>query len=117
MRIKEILTGLQDFEWSHAMNVSHILCPAETITFGEKKTGSPHAYMDLHQGIKGNDLSELEHGRHGADNAQRAGSSNYGFADGSVRVLKFGKSINPVNLWSVSDTWRNAPPLPPDQIE
>jgi len=105
------------FKWPHGMKLSQIPLPAETITFGEKRTGSPHAYMDFHQGVKGNDIEELEHGRHGGGRNTRAGSSNYGFADGSVQALKFGHSITPVNLWAIVDKWRNAPPLPQDRIE
>lgn len=104
------------FQWPHGMKLSRIPVPADTIVFGEKRTGSPHAYMDFHQGVKGNDMEELEHGRHGGGKNSRAGSSNYGFADGSVRALKFGRSITPVNLWAVVDKWRHAPPVPPETI-
>lgn len=33
-------------------------------------------------------------------------SSNVAFADGSVRFLKYGTSLKPENLWSVTDEWR-----------
>ena len=39
--------------------------------------------------------------------------SNFAFADSSVRLLGYGKSINPLNLWAVTDTWRNTP-IDPD---
>jgi prepilin-type processing-associated H-X9-DG protein len=42
--------------------------------------------------------------------------SNYGFADGSARSLKFDFSISPVNHWAIRRMWRDAPPLPLDQI-
>lgn len=105
------------FQWPRGMRLTQIPVPAQTITFGEKRTGSPHAYMDFHQGVKGNDLEELEHGRHGAGRNRRAGSSNYGFGDGSARAMKFGRSISPENLWAVTDKWRHAPPVAPEQIE
>jgi prepilin-type N-terminal cleavage/methylation domain-containing protein/prepilin-type processing-associated H-X9-DG protein len=105
------------FQWPLGMKLNQIPNPTDTITFGEKRTGSPHAYMDFRQGAIGNDREELEHGRHGGRNAPQTGSSNYGFADGSVRSLKFGKSITPVNLWAVTDIWRKAPPLPLESIE
>jgi len=107
----------KQFQWPHGMKLTQVPEPSETVTFGEKRTGSPHAYMDFHQGVKGNDLEELEHGRHGGERNRRAGRSNYAFADGSARALKFGGSITPVNLWAVTDEWRNAPPVPLESIE
>ena len=35
-----------------------------------------------------------------------AGGSNYAFADGSARYLKFGESLNPINLWFVDEGLR-----------
>ena len=72
--------------------------------------------MDFHQGVKGNDLEELEHARHNGKPNRRSGSSNYAFADGSARPLKFGRSITPINLWAITDKWRNAPPVPLEKI-
>jgi prepilin-type N-terminal cleavage/methylation domain-containing protein len=105
------------FQWPDGMRLSWIPNPSETVVFGEKRTGSPHAYMDFLQGVKGNDLEELEHGRHGGGRSPRERSSNYGFADGSARSLKFGGSITPVNFWATTDKWRNAPPLPLESLE
>ena len=105
------------FQWPHGMKLGAIPIPTDTIAFGEKRTGSPHAYMDFHQGVKGNDLEELEHARHGGGKNRRAGSSNFGFADGSVRSLRFGRSITPINLWAITDKWRHAEPVPLDSIE
>ncbi|RME93990.1 MAG: type II secretion system protein [Verrucomicrobia bacterium] len=104
------------FQWPHGMKLSNVPEPSDTITFGEKKTGSPHAYMDFRQGQKGNDLEELEHARHLGKPDRRAGSSNYGFVDGSARSLRFGRSITPVNLWAIVPEWRHAPPLPLEAI-
>jgi prepilin-type N-terminal cleavage/methylation domain-containing protein/prepilin-type processing-associated H-X9-DG protein len=104
------------FQWPEGMKMARIPIPAETIVFGEKRTGSPHAYMDVLQGEQGNDLEELEHGRHGGGSSPRGRSSNYGFADGSARLLKFGRSITPVNLWTTTDKWRNAPPISLDNL-
>ena len=75
--------------------------PSETITFGEKITSSKHFHMDLFQDI-GNDLTEIEYGRH-------LGGSNYAFADGHARYLKYGRSISPINLWAITAQWRNNP--------
>jgi prepilin-type N-terminal cleavage/methylation domain-containing protein/prepilin-type processing-associated H-X9-DG protein len=80
--------------------ISH---PSETIAFGEKETSSPHYYMDFYEG-NGNDVDEVEQSRHAGRGAQtRSGGSNYAFADGSTRFLKFGKSLTPINLWAVTD--------------
>jgi len=117
-RFVEILTDTPpEFDWPHSMNLSYVRFPSQTVIFGEKKGESPQAYMDFLQGAEGNDLQELEHGRHGAGKPSRAGRSNFAFADGSVRALRFGESITPVNLWTVSEQGRNLPPLPPEQIE
>jgi len=105
------------FQWPRGIKLSEIPNPSDTVTFGEKRTGSPHAYMDLLQGAKGNDEEELEHGRHGGGNTPRKGSSNYTFADGSARALRFGNSVTPVNLWAVTEEWRNAPPIPLESLE
>ncbi len=116
-RFKEILDKTPPvFSWSHSINLSQIPVPSETVTFGEKKSQSPQAYMDFLQGDKGNDLQEVEHARHGSGK-RLTGTSNFGFADGSVRSLKFGRSVTPVNLWGTTDAYRNTPPLRLDQIQ
>jgi prepilin-type N-terminal cleavage/methylation domain-containing protein/prepilin-type processing-associated H-X9-DG protein len=89
----------KNWNWPRGMPESAIRDPSETITFGEKSTDSGHVHMDFHQGL-GNDLEELEHKRHSR-------GSNFTFADGSARFLHYGKSVNPFNLWAVTDLWRN----------
>jgi prepilin-type N-terminal cleavage/methylation domain-containing protein len=79
--------------------------PSETIVFGEKRTDSQHYYMDFLEPPIGNDVDELEHARH--NGGTRAGGSDYAFADGSARYLRYGRSLAPINLWAVTDTWRN----------
>ncbi len=78
--------------------------PSDTITFGEKDTASPHFYMDFLETASGNDFEELEHARHMG--AKAAGGSNYAFADGSARYLRYGRSVSPLNLWAITDAWR-----------
>jgi prepilin-type N-terminal cleavage/methylation domain-containing protein/prepilin-type processing-associated H-X9-DG protein len=75
--------------------------PTDTITMGEKITPSKHFHMDLFQDI-GNDLTEIEYGRH-------LGGSNYAFVDGHAGYLKYGRSISPVNLWAITEEWRHKP--------
>lgn len=80
--------------------------PSTTIVFGEKETLSPHVYMDLTQGT-GNDIEEIEQGRHGKPGANKGGhGSNCGFADGSARLVKFGHALMPINMWAVMEVWR-----------
>jgi len=87
--------------------------PSETIIFGEKKSLSPHYYMDLEETTAeglANDETELEQGRHTSGPAtSKSGGSVYGFVDGSARWLKFWHSIGPMNLWCVEDVARSDP--------
>ena len=88
-----------------SMSVSEIPNPTETILFGEKDTASAHFYMDFLETAAGNDFEELEHARHSG--LKSAGGSNFAFADGSARYLKYGRSVTPENLWAVIDSWRH----------
>lgn len=105
------------FSWEYSVPLSAIPNPSETITFGEKKSASPQAYMDFLQGRGGgDDINEVEHGRHG-QSGNRSGRSNFAFVDGSVRSLGYGQSITPVNLWTTTAGFRSMPPVPPDRIK
>ncbi len=79
--------------------------PTDTIVFGEKETASPHYYMDFLESAAGNDFEELEHARH-MGTKTTGGGSNFAFADGSARYLRYGRSVNPLNLWAITDSWR-----------
>lgn len=93
----------KNWSWPRGLPEGAIRDPSETITFGEKAKGSSQVHMDFYQL---NDLEELEHKRH-------VRGSNFAFADGSVRLLPYGKSLAPFNLWAITDLWRNTPfPLP-----
>jgi prepilin-type processing-associated H-X9-DG protein len=95
-----------NWNWPAGMRESAITMPSETITFGEKKSTSRHIHMDFSQG-QGNDIEQVEQGRHGSGKPG-SGGSNFAFADGSVRYLRHGQSLKPVNLWAVTEVWRNA---------
>jgi len=95
-----------NWSWPHGMKSACIPNPAETITFGEKKSTSRHVHMDFSQG-RGNDIEQVEQGRHGGGGPE-SGGSNFAFADGSIRFLRYGHSLKPVNLWAVTEEWRNA---------
>ena len=96
-----------------AINENAIHEPSDTVTFGEKDHDSRHFYMDFLEsggGVGlGNDVTELEQSRHSAGSSVKgstSGGSNYGFADGSTRYLRFGKSFSPVNYWAIETEWR-----------
>ncbi len=93
--------------------------PSDTVALGEKRTDSGQFFMDLYEGT-GNDLTELELGRHSktgmvgateseggaVQNKMGSGGSNHAFIDGSARYLKYGSSVWPQNLWAVTDSGR-----------
>jgi prepilin-type N-terminal cleavage/methylation domain-containing protein/prepilin-type processing-associated H-X9-DG protein len=81
--------------------------PSDTILFGEKETESQHYYMDFLEG-EGNDFTEVEQGRHSTGGRRGTGGSNFAFADGSVRFLKYGQMLTPENLWAVTDEFRRS---------
>jgi prepilin-type N-terminal cleavage/methylation domain-containing protein/prepilin-type processing-associated H-X9-DG protein len=77
---------------------------SETVLFGEKESTSGHFYMDFLETPAGNDVTELEQARHAG--VRNSGGSNFAFCDGSARYLRYGKSVNPLNLWAVTYLWR-----------
>ena len=90
--------------------------PSDTIIFGEKKNlqqvdAEPVAmdfFMDMLEGKGGNDLDRVEHGCHSSLHKGKAGGSNFTFMDGSVRFVRYGGSVWPLNQWAVSDADRQA---------
>lgn len=87
-----------------AMSETYIREPSETVVFGEKESTSGHYWMDYNQM---DDVSQLEQNRHNTNvKTGTSGGSNYIFADGSARYLAWGKSLAPLNLWSVIDSVR-----------
>jgi len=72
--------------------------PSETIVFGEKEEGQGDFLMDIRNPL--NEEIVLDQSRHGGRGS--GSGANYAFADGSVRFLRFGQSLIPVNLWAVS---------------
>ncbi|MCX6881139.1 MAG: DUF1559 domain-containing protein [Verrucomicrobia bacterium] len=101
--------GYMGADGKHVMKENAVRIPTDTIIFGEKVTTSGQFYMDFMQGVAGNDVEEVEQSRHGSKgggNSTRSGGSNFAFADGSARYLRFGQSIVPVNMWAVTEAWR-----------
>jgi prepilin-type N-terminal cleavage/methylation domain-containing protein/prepilin-type processing-associated H-X9-DG protein len=113
-----IMNGFNDYfdgsKVDSRLPESAILEASETVVFGEKDSASPHWWMDY---WVGDDYKELEESRHGVGMGVKssAGGSNYCFADGSARFLRFGKSFDPINLWFVKPEYRalGNKPLPP----
>jgi prepilin-type N-terminal cleavage/methylation domain-containing protein/prepilin-type processing-associated H-X9-DG protein len=92
--------------------------PSMTVALGEKDTTSMHWYFDYETY---EDVTQLEQSRHSTrahSSGDRSegqgvivnfgGGSNFTFADGSVRFLKFGQSVWPLNLWGLTPAYRNA---------
>ena len=124
-----MINGWNDYFWRNtgnpdvnsydgmAIRENVIRKPSDTVLFGEKKnlqreagvSISPHYFMDLLEGM-GNDADQIERGCHSTQRAgtvSKSGSSNFAFADGSVRLLKFGRDVWPEHLWAISDEDRN----------
>ena len=118
---------LNDADFQAYMAASSPLCfkrsniphSSDTIVFGEKKSASPHYYMDLLEPgsssdfpgrVLGNDDTELEQGRHaGLGPGSRSGGSVYAMADGSARFIRYWRALGPLNLWCVMDADRSSP--------
>jgi hypothetical protein len=89
-----------------SMKETLILKSPETIVWGEKRQGVADYYMDLFEGDD-NLIDVVQHGTHSNFlKPTRSGGANFACADGSVRFLKFGRSVNPVNWWCNSDADR-----------
>jgi prepilin-type processing-associated H-X9-DG protein len=86
---------------------SVIARPADTIVFGEKASPSTQFYLIL-AADAGQYLSDLEESRHGGVLGlfNKSGRSNYAFGDGSVRGIRYGQSLCPLNQWAVTDKGR-----------
>jgi prepilin-type N-terminal cleavage/methylation domain-containing protein/prepilin-type processing-associated H-X9-DG protein len=111
-----LINGWNDYfadalEVTRSMKELSVIYPSETVMFGEKKnvpTPAMDFFMDLDEGV-GNDLDKVEQGCHGvASKGKYAGGSNFAYVDGSVRYMRYGATVWPLNLWAVNDTNRLA---------
>jgi len=93
-----------------AMPESALQEPTQTVIFGEKDFNSPHYFMDF---TFYDDILQLDQSKHSTNTKDARGNggggSNYAFADGSTRFMKFGGSFNPRNLWGVVPRIRDTP--------
>ena len=89
--------------------------PSDTVVFGEKEGAFADAPIDVTASFSFSinffsydDLQELNQSRHSSGASKsRIGGSNYTFADGSVRFMRFGKTFDPVNMWAVTAGMRD----------
>ncbi|MGP8221116.1 MAG: prepilin-type N-terminal cleavage/methylation domain-containing protein [Limisphaerales bacterium] len=106
----------QIVSYGSGINERAIVYPTDTIVLGEKRHDAGDFYMDLLEN-GGNDFTGIaEQGRHdnsGVTSSQNmgagsSGGSNYVMADCSARFIKFPQSVDPLNLWAVTDPNRAA---------
>jgi len=100
----EEYSQFKSWMWPKGMRADTAPQPSETITFGEKIRESKHVHMDFYQSL-GNDIEQIDHGKHNAGH-KRAGGANFGFMDGSARMLGYWRSLTPENLWAVTPAYR-----------
>lgn len=96
--------GSVDQALRRSMPESALQQPQQTIVFGEKLTNSSHFYMDF---LEGNDRDQILRNMHsGGSRKNKAGGSNYAFADGHAEFLKYRGALYPLNLWAVTEAFR-----------
>ncbi len=87
-------------------NESSFLKPSETIIFGEKKSASLEFYAALAPFLTVLTVTEQRrHSRTGGE-LSKTGGSNHAYADGSVRYIRYGRSLCPINDWAVTEAGR-----------
>jgi prepilin-type N-terminal cleavage/methylation domain-containing protein/prepilin-type processing-associated H-X9-DG protein len=92
-----------DHKWPEGMKDSAIREPVETLLFGEKMENSRNYHVDVELDDHKN---EVDGSRHNTTIKGKGGGSNYAFADGGVRYLKYPQAIEPINLWAITSTYR-----------
>lgn len=103
-----------DHKWPFGFPESACAQPSETIIFGEKLTGPPpnfNRHLDLLFQPREQQVEDSRHGN--PRGARKSGGSNYAFGDGSVRFLRWGQDLYPVDLWLVTQKARDASQVNP----
>lgn len=77
-----------------------------TAVFGERELESRHWYFDYETY---EDITQLDQNKHNNSNrrSETSGGANYIFADGSARFMRYGTTVAPINMWAVTESWRN----------
>jgi type II secretory pathway pseudopilin PulG len=88
-----------------AMPESEIREPSDTIMLAEKASDKRHWHLDYELGEDVTGILEMS--RHSNGSGRNTGGSEYAFADGSARYLKWGQALNPVNMFLVLPEYRN----------
>jgi prepilin-type N-terminal cleavage/methylation domain-containing protein/prepilin-type processing-associated H-X9-DG protein len=103
-----IINGFNDYfratTQTNGFPESAIVQLTDTVVFGEKEgdPGPPpegHFWMDSYAN---DDLEQIHQTRHSGN-----AGSNYAFADGGARFMKFGRTFAPVNMWAMDPDIRN----------
>lgn len=105
---------LEGLMFTNIIKENVVIRPSDTIIFGEKQTSAGDYYMDTlepdpsNPAVIGNDLANIaEQSRHDSNGGgSNSGGSNYTFMDGSSRFLNYPTSLDPLNLWCISDADR-----------
>ena len=97
----DAFTNYLSYGVAEGMPESAVKYSSDTILFGELDSDNNNRHMDY---LQNNDYLVVAQTRHGS--AGRTGGANFAFADGSARHLRFGQSLAPLNLWGVTDEWR-----------
>jgi len=81
---------------------------SDTILLGEKEASQYHFYLDYPDDMeKYKDI--LDQSKHATGLGKAGtGGSNYAFADGSARFVRFGETFSPVNMWALMPNLRRA---------
>lgn len=100
-----------------SMKEANLEKPSETVVWGEKRHQAQDYWMDIFD--TGDNLTDkVQHGTHSNYlKPTRAGGANFACADGGVRYLKFGRSVNPLNWWCVRDADRIKYALPLSSLQ
>jgi prepilin-type N-terminal cleavage/methylation domain-containing protein/prepilin-type processing-associated H-X9-DG protein len=114
LRIFNNMSGWREIAKTNEVGMpeSEIKNASDTIVLGEKEPTSMHWYFDYETY---EDITQLDQARHsnGSHKGTGGGGSNYVFADGSARYLRYGQSVMPVNMWAVTEAWRSLGTPPP----
>lgn len=89
-----------------AFNESVLLKPSETIIFGEKKSASLEFYAALAPFLTVLNVTEQRRHSRTGNELSKTGGSNHAYADGSVRYIRYGRSLCPLNDWAVTEAGR-----------